>query len=239
MRLDLAADRRTFGSVTTIRFPQRGRADVRGPQTGLGPQHLPRRAPVDPDLLDRGRLPIDTDRGAPRAGRGRRDAVPATTARGLHRSVDPADGRHYVYGMNFMDAAPTVYACFDQPDLKAPYTFHVTAPTDWIVIGNAPGTNPSPVVWGSSPPSRSRRTSSPWSPGLPRAPRRGTTASRSACPRAPAWRGPRRGRRRALHDDPAVLRRVPPALRHRYPFGAYHQAFVPGSTPARWRTRAA
>ena len=26
---------------------------------------------------------------------------------GLHRSVDPADGRHYVYGMCFMDAAPS------------------------------------------------------------------------------------------------------------------------------------
>ena len=40
---------------------------------------------------------------------------------GLHRSVDPADGRHYVYGMSFMDAAPSIFACFDQPDLKAPY----------------------------------------------------------------------------------------------------------------------
>ena len=58
---------------------------------------------------------------------------------GLHRSVDPADGRHYVYGMCFMDAAPTIFACFDQPDLKAPYTVHVRAPHDWTVIGNAPG----------------------------------------------------------------------------------------------------
>ena len=56
---------------------------------------------------------------------------------GLHRSVDPADGRAYVYGMSFMDAAPTVFACFDQPDLKAPYTMHVTAPADWLVVGNA------------------------------------------------------------------------------------------------------
>ena len=62
---------------------------------------------------------------------------------GLHRSVDPADGRHYVYGMSFMDAAPSIFACFDQPDLKAPYTFHVTAPADWVVIGNAPGSSRS------------------------------------------------------------------------------------------------
>ena len=58
---------------------------------------------------------------------------------GLHRSIDPADGRSYVYGMSFMDAAPSIFACFDQPDLKAPYTLHVTAPADWTVIGNAPG----------------------------------------------------------------------------------------------------
>ena len=66
---------------------------------------------------------------------------------GLHRSVDPADGKHYVYGMSFMDAAPTIFACFDQPDLKAPYTFHVRAPQDWVVIGNAPGRQVEKGVW--------------------------------------------------------------------------------------------
>ena len=66
---------------------------------------------------------------------------------GLHRSVDPADGKHYVYGMSFMDAAPTIFACFDQPDLKAPYTFHVRAPQDWVVIGNAPGQQVEKGVW--------------------------------------------------------------------------------------------
>ena len=69
---------------------------------------------------------------------------------GLHRSVDPADGRPYVYGMNFMDAAPSVYACFDQPDLKAPYTMHVTAPSDWVVIGNAPAVEPASTGDGTS-----------------------------------------------------------------------------------------
>ena len=69
---------------------------------------------------------------------------------GLHRSVDPADGRPYVYGMNFMDAAPSVFACFDQPDLKAPYTMHVTAPSDWVVIGNAPAVEPSSAGGGTS-----------------------------------------------------------------------------------------
>ena len=55
---------------------------------------------------------------------------------GLHRTVDPADDRAYVYGHLFLDAAPTVFACFDQPDLKAPYSITVTAPEDWVVVGN-------------------------------------------------------------------------------------------------------
>ena len=46
-----------------------------------------------------------------------------------------------------MDAAPSVFACFDQPDLKAPYTLHVRAPEEWKVVANAPGTNPEPGVW--------------------------------------------------------------------------------------------
>jgi len=55
---------------------------------------------------------------------------------GLHRAVDSADDEHYVYGHTFLDAAPRVFGCFDQPDLKAPYDVTVTAPTDWIVLGN-------------------------------------------------------------------------------------------------------
>lgn len=66
---------------------------------------------------------------------------------GLHRAVDPADGRAYVYQMSFMSAAPSVYACFDQPDLKASYTVHVTAPTDWTVVANAAGVEVEPGRW--------------------------------------------------------------------------------------------
>jgi aminopeptidase N len=138
VRLDLASDVATFGSLTTIRFTSAG-----GPTfVDLKPVSvrgimLNGRA-VDTELLERGRLPIDT-----LAGRNELvvDAVMPfrNDGEGLHRSVDPADGQHYVYGMSFLDAAPTIFACFDQPDLKAPYTFHVTVPAGWTVIGNAPG----------------------------------------------------------------------------------------------------
>lgn len=70
---------------------------------------------------------------------------------GLHRAVDPADGRAYVYQMSFMSAAPSVFACFDQPDLKATYTLHVTAPDDWTVTANAPGVRVGPGQWEFEP----------------------------------------------------------------------------------------
>lgn len=59
---------------------------------------------------------------------------------GLHRYVDPADGEVYVYGHSFMDAAPRIFACFDQPDLKSVYTLRVKAPEGWTVLGNASAT---------------------------------------------------------------------------------------------------
>jgi aminopeptidase N len=66
---------------------------------------------------------------------------------GLHRAVDPADGEHYVYGHLFLDAAPRVFACFDQPDLKAPYALTVTAPEAWQVLGNGAASQTGPGQW--------------------------------------------------------------------------------------------
>jgi len=66
---------------------------------------------------------------------------------GLHRAVDPADDQHYVYGHSFLDAAPRVFACFDQPDLKAAYDVSVTAPAEWIVLGNGAATRTGPGSW--------------------------------------------------------------------------------------------
>ncbi|WP_018351287.1 aminopeptidase N [Longispora albida] len=66
---------------------------------------------------------------------------------GLHRYVDPADGNVYLYGHTFLDAAPRVFACFDQPDLKSTYTFTVKAPEDWLVLGNAPAAKGADGLW--------------------------------------------------------------------------------------------
>jgi len=149
VELDLSGDDATFDSVTTIALDSRGGAtflDLK--PVSLEAVRLDGR-PLDVDLLERGRLPLDLPVGHHEL------VVEATMpfrrdGEGLHRSVDPADGRAYVYGMSFMDAAPSVYACFDQPDLKAPYTLHVTAPSDWVVISNAPAVEPASAGDGTS-----------------------------------------------------------------------------------------
>ena len=55
---------------------------------------------------------------------------------GLHRFTDPADGRVYLYSDLETFDAHRIYACFDQPDMKATYELAVTAPADWQVVSN-------------------------------------------------------------------------------------------------------
>ncbi len=59
------------------------------------------------------------------------------TGEGLHRFADPADGEVYVYAQSFLDDAQRIFACFDQPDLKASFALSVDAPAQWTVVGNA------------------------------------------------------------------------------------------------------
>jgi aminopeptidase N len=59
---------------------------------------------------------------------------------GLHRFVDPADGKVYVYAQAFLDDAQRFFACFDQPDLKAVLRLTVTAPEGDVVRSNTRGT---------------------------------------------------------------------------------------------------
>ncbi|WKG12729.1 aminopeptidase N [Nocardia sp. PE-7] len=57
---------------------------------------------------------------------------------GLHRFLDPVDGLTYLYTQYEPADARRVFACFEQPDMKAPFTFAVTAPADWQVVSNRP-----------------------------------------------------------------------------------------------------
>ncbi|NLU85114.1 aminopeptidase N, partial [Rhodococcus sp. HNM0569] len=58
------------------------------------------------------------------------------TGEGLHRFVDPADGNTYLYTQYEPADARRVFACFEQPDLKAPFVFDVRVPDGWTVLSN-------------------------------------------------------------------------------------------------------
>ena len=74
----------------------------------------------------------------------------SVTGEGLHRAVDPADGEVYLYQQSFLDDAQRTFACFDQPDLKAPITLTVQAPADWQVGGNTRATRDG-AGWSFAP----------------------------------------------------------------------------------------
>ncbi|MBA2372948.1 MAG: aminopeptidase N [Chloroflexi bacterium] len=64
----------------------------------------------------------------------------STTGEGLHRFEDPADGEVYLHSQSFLYDAHRIFACFDQPDLKASVALTVTAPEPWTVLANGAGT---------------------------------------------------------------------------------------------------
>ncbi|HEU0086099.1 MAG TPA: aminopeptidase N [Pseudonocardiaceae bacterium] len=63
------------------------------------------------------------------------------TGEGLHRFVDPVDGGVYLYSQFETADAKRMYACFDQPDIKAVHRIRATAPAAWVVVSNAPCTH--------------------------------------------------------------------------------------------------
>jgi aminopeptidase N len=73
------------------------------------------------------------------------DCAYTADAKGMHRAVDSADGKIYCYSNLEPADARRVYANFEQPDLKATFTFHVTAPAHWTVLSNQPAPEPEPV----------------------------------------------------------------------------------------------
>ena len=72
------------------------------------------------------------------------------TGEGLHRFVDPADDRVYLYSQFEVPDARRVYAAFEQPDLKSIFTFTVTAPDHWLVVSNSPTPKPVPAGEGKA-----------------------------------------------------------------------------------------
>ena len=144
VELDLTRGAEVFGSVSVIRF------DCAEPGTGTFAEIRPAKViqavlngrPLDPDLLDGGRLPLD-DLTARNELRIEAEMAYTHTGEGMHRFTDPADGEVYVYTQCAPAETPRVFGCFDQPDLKARFSMSVTAPDGWTVVSNSAGTQTS------------------------------------------------------------------------------------------------
>ena len=138
-------DQGTFGSVTTLEFTCREPgsstfADLVAPtvrEITLNGRTLdPATAYVD------SRIALD-DLQATNTLVVTADCAYSNTGEGLHRFVDPADDRVYLYSQFEVPDARRVFTTFEQPDLKAVFTFNVTAPSHWVVVSNA--ATPEPV----------------------------------------------------------------------------------------------
>ncbi|WBU39034.1 aminopeptidase N [Homoserinibacter sp. YIM 151385] len=78
------------------------------------------------------------------------DMVYTNSGEGLHRFVDPVDQEVYLYTQFEVPDSRRMYAVFEQPDLKAAFTFHVTAPANWAVVSNSPTPEPVQDTWGKA-----------------------------------------------------------------------------------------
>jgi aminopeptidase N len=78
------------------------------------------------------------------------DCAYGTGGFGLQRSVDSADGRIYTFTQFESAHARRVFANFEQPDLKASFTFGVTAPAHWTVFSNQPAPEPQDAGNGNA-----------------------------------------------------------------------------------------
>src|SRR5690606_20370712 len=63
-------------------------------------------------------------------------AAYSRSGEGMHRSHDPVDGETYLYTQYEPADSRRVMACFEQPDMKASYSFVVHAPGGWHVLSN-------------------------------------------------------------------------------------------------------
>jgi aminopeptidase N len=137
VELDLTGGETTFGSVTTVSFRCASPAastfiDLSAPAvreiTLNGTQ-------LDPGNFDGNRITLE---GLAESNtlRVAADCAYSRSGEGLHRFADPADGAVYLYSDLETFDAHRIYACFDQPDLKAAFQLEVTAPAGWQVVSN-------------------------------------------------------------------------------------------------------
>ncbi|BBZ51815.1 aminopeptidase N [Mycobacterium heidelbergense] len=135
--LDVTAGERTFRSTTTVEFDALPGADT---VIDIAADTV-RGATLNGRELDVSGY--DESTGIPLRGLEKRNVVVvdadcrySNTGEGLHRFVDPVDDEAYLYSQFETADAKRMFACFDQPDLKATFDLRVVAPAHWKVISN-------------------------------------------------------------------------------------------------------
>ncbi|MEH3140902.1 MAG: aminopeptidase N [Mycobacterium kyogaense] len=128
---------KTFRSVTTLEFDATAGADT---YLDLAADSI-RSATLNGTDIDVSGY--DESTGIPLTGLAEHNVVVvdadcrySNTGEGLHRFVDPVDNEVYLYSQFETADAKRMFACFDQPDLKAAFDITVTAPGHWEVISN-------------------------------------------------------------------------------------------------------
>ena len=153
IRLDLTTDERTFLTETTLRFSS---AEARPTFVDLIAESV-QEIELNGELLADPASRFDGARvQLPALAEGENSLRILATGRymntgeGLHRFVDPVDDEVYLYTQFEVSDARRMFACFEQPDLKATYALNVTAPAHWRVISNAPTPAPTPAGEGTA-----------------------------------------------------------------------------------------
>ena len=236
VHVDLTGGETTFTSVTTVSFRcgspgASAFIDLTAPAVS---EITLNSAAVSPAAFDGDRIRL-TGLQADNELRVVAECAYSRNGEGLHRFTDPADGGVYLYSDLETFDAHRIYACFDQPDLKATFEFSVTAPGSWRVISNmapdvtpqaAPGDDPAAAYWHFPP----TPVMSSYITALAAGPYHVVTAEHDGIPLGIYCRASL-----ARYLDPEEIFEVTrqgfdffhAAFGVRYPFGKYDQLFVP------------
>ncbi|MER7073964.1 aminopeptidase N [Terrabacter sp. NPDC000476] len=147
VRLDLTTGPETFRTVTTVRFT----CSDPGADSFIDLiADSAQRITLNGTDLDPAEVFADSRIALPGLAAENELTVDATgrytnTGEGLHRFVDPVDNEVYLYTQFEVPDSRRMYAVFEQPDLKAAFSFTVTAPAHWKVISNSPTPEPEPA----------------------------------------------------------------------------------------------
>src|SRR5690606_4379749 len=148
VELDLTSSDQTFTSTTVVRFhcSEPGAASFIDLVAPTVREVTLNGVALDPAEVFNGERITLPDLRSDNELRVVADAAYMRTGEGLHRFVDPVDGNVYLYSQFETADAQRMYACFDQPDLKATFELTVLAPADFEVVSNtAPDVVREPV----------------------------------------------------------------------------------------------